>query len=93
MNVVERGATINHASTSVTTTQVSLISTGTARRSVTIQNLGSDYIWIGATGITVGNGLRLSPGQTAVIDKSPNAQIFAIASSGSQSVSLFWESD
>jgi hypothetical protein len=91
--VIERGATINHASTSVTTTQVSLISTGTARRSVTIQNLGSDYIWIGATGITVGNGLRLSPGQTAVIDKSPNAQIFAIASSGSQSVSLFWESD
>jgi len=91
--VVERGASINHASTSVTTTQVSLISTGTARRSVTIQNLGTDYIWIGATGITVGNGLRLSPGQTAVIDKSPNAQIFAIASSGTQSVSLFWESD
>ena len=90
---VERGATINHGATTVTTTQVSLISAGTTRRSVTIQNLGTDYIYIGATGITANNGLRVSPGQTAVIDKSPNAQIFAIAASGTQNVSLFWESD
>lgn len=93
MAVVERGATINHGSTSVTTTQVSLLSAGTARRSVTIQNLGTDYVWLGATGITANNGLRLAPGQTATIDKSPNAQIFAIASSGTQTVALFWESD
>lgn len=90
---VERGATINHAGASVTTTQVSLLSAGTTRRAVVIQNLGTDFVWLGATGITANSGLRLAPGQTVVIDRSPNAQIFAIASSGTQPVAMFWESD
>lgn len=90
---VERGATIAHGSGSVTTTAASLIASGSTRRSVTIQNLGNDYVYLGATGITANNGIRLSPGQTVVIDKSPNAQIFAIAASGTQSVSYLTESD
>lgn len=90
---VERGATIAHGSGSVTTTAASLIASASTRRSVTIQNLGNDYVYLGATGITANNGIRLSPGQTVVIDKSPNAQIFAIAASGTQSVSYLTESD
>lgn len=90
---VERGATIAHGSASVTTTAAQVLALATGRRSATIQNLGTDYIYIGATGITANNGLRLAAGQTVVIDKSPTAAIFAIAASGTQAVSYFTESD
>lgn len=93
VSVVERGATIGHTSESVTTTVGSILASSSTRRTITVQNLGTDYVWLGATGVTVGSGLRLAPGQTAVIDRSPNAQLFAIASSGTQSVSIFTESD
>jgi hypothetical protein len=91
--VIERGSTIGHSSASVTTTVGSILSSASTRRTITVQNLGTDYVWLGATGVAVGSGLRLAPGQTAVIDRSPNAQLFAIASSGTQSVSIFTESD
>ena len=90
---VERGTVIAHGSASVTTTAAQVLALATGRRSATIQNLGTDYIYLGATGITANNGLRLAPGQTAVIDKSPVAAIFAIAASGTQAVSYFTESD
>lgn len=90
---VERGTVIAHGSASVTTTAAQVLALATGRRSVTIQNLGTDYIYIGATGITANNGLRLAAGQTVVIDKSPTAAIFAIAASGTQAVSYFTESD
>ncbi|NBV22521.1 MAG: hypothetical protein EB141_00225 [Verrucomicrobia bacterium] len=91
--VVERGATIAHGQGSVTTSAAQFLASGSTRRSVTIQNLGNDYVYIGATGITANNGIRLSPGQTLVIDKSPNAAIFAIAASGTQTCSYLTESD
>ena len=90
---VERGTVIAHGSASVTTTAAQVLALAATRRSATIQNLGTDYIYIGATGITANNGLRLAPGQTVVIDKSPVAAIFAIAASGTQTVSYFTESD
>lgn len=93
MAVVERGATIGHGSSSVTTTAAQVVASSDTRRTVALQNLGSDYVWLGATGITTGSGLRLAPGQTAVIDRSPNAAVFAVASSGTQSVAFFTESD
>ena len=93
LSVIERGATIGHATASVTTSAAQIVASSTTRRTITVQNLGTDYVWLGATGITANNGLRLAPGQTAVIDRSPNAQIFAIASSGTQTVSIFTESD
>jgi len=91
--VVERGATIAHGQGSVTTSAAQFLASGSTRRSVTIQNLGTDYVYIGATGITANNGIRLAPGQTLVIDKSPNAAIFAIAASGTQVCSYLTESD
>ena len=90
---VERGTVIAHGSASVTTTAAQVLALAATRRSATIQNLGTDYIYIGATGITANNGLRLAAGQTVVIDKSPTAAIFAIAASGTQAVSYFTESD
>lgn len=91
--VVERGATIAHGQVSVTTSAASFIASSTTRRSLTIQNLGTDYVYLGASGITANNGIRLAPGQTFVLDKSPNAQVFAIASSGTQVCSYLTESD
>lgn len=90
---VERGSVIAHGSASVTTTAAQVLALAATRRSATIQNLGTDYIYLGATGITANNGLRLAPGQTVVIDKSPTAAIFAIAGTGTQTVSYFTESD
>lgn len=93
VKTVERGATIAHGQVSVTTSAASFIASSTTRRSVTIQNLGTDYVYLGASGITANNGIRLAPGQTFVLDKSPNAQVFAIASSGTQVCSYLTESD
>ena len=90
---VERGSVIAHGSASVTTSAAQVLALATDRRSVTIQNLGTDYIYLGATGITANNGLRLAAGDTVVIDKSPTAAIFAIVASGTQAVSYFTESD
>lgn len=90
---VERGATIAHGQVSVTTSAASFIASSTTRRSLTIQNLGTDYVYLGASGITANNGIRLAPGQTFVLDKSPNAQVYAIAASGTQVCSYLTESD
>lgn len=91
--VVERGATIAHDNASVTTSVGSILASASDRRSVTLQNLGTDYVYIGATGIVANKGIRLAPGQTLVIDKSPNAQVYAVAASGTQTVSIFLEKD
>ena len=93
LHMVERGATIAHGQVSVTTTSASFIASSTTRRSLTIQNLGTDYVYLGASGITANNGIRLAPGQAFVLDKSPNAQVFAIAASGTQVCSWLTESD
>lgn len=93
MATIERGATIAHGQVSVTTSAASFIASSTTRRSLTIQNLGTDYVYLGASGITANNGIRLAPGQTFVLDKSPNAQVFAIAASGTQVCSYLTESD
>lgn len=90
---VERGTVIAHGSASVTTSAAQVLAVSATRRSITIQNLGNDYIWLGATGITLNNGLRLAAGQTLVIDKSPVAAVFAIASTGTQAISFLTESD
>lgn len=93
VTTVERGATIAHGQVSVTTSAASFIASSTTRRSLTIQNLGTDYVYLGASGITANNGIRLAPGQTFVLDKSPNAQVYAIAASGTQVCSYLTESD
>lgn len=95
ITVVERGATITDGSASVTTTAaaVTALALDTTRRAITIQNLGTDYVWIGTTTIAVGRGIRLSPGQTLVLDKAPTPAIWAVASSGTQTISYLIEKD
>lgn len=91
--VIERGATIASTSVSVTTTSGQIVASSATRRSVVLTNLGSDNVFIGASGVNDNQGVRLSPGQTLTIDKSPTAAIHAKAGSGTQTVAVFTESD
>jgi hypothetical protein len=93
MAVIERGATIASTSASVTTTSGQIIASSATRRTIVLTNLGSDYVWIGASGVTDNQGIRLAPGQALTIDRSPTAAVHAKAASGTQTVAIFTESD
>lgn len=93
-STVERGATISQGSSTVGTAMGTVLTSSATRRTILIQNLGTDYVWLGgSTAIVVNTGARLAPGQSIVIDKSPVSAIYAAASSGSQIISYFTESD
>lgn len=93
LQVIERGTTIAHGTVSVATTSTEILSASATRRSAAITNTGSNTIWLGSSGITTSNGLRLSSGATAIIDKAPTAAIFGIAETATTSVAFFTESD
>ena len=93
VTVIERGATIASTSASVTTTSGQIVAASATRRTIVLTNLGSDYVWIGASGVTDNQGIRLAPGQALTIDKSPTAAVHAKAATGTQTVSIFTESD
>jgi len=91
--VVERGATIASTSASVTTTSGQIVASSATRRTIVLTNLGTDYVFIGASGVTDNQGIRLAPAQALTIDRSPTAAIHAKAASGTQTVAIFTESD
>ena len=90
--VVERGSIIISLSASVTTTSGQIISSSATRRSVVFTNLGTDYVWIGGSGVTDNQGIRLAPGQALTIDKS-TAAVHGKAASSTQTVAIFAEFD
>jgi hypothetical protein len=90
---VERGATIASTSASVTTTSGQIVASSATRRTIVLTNLGTDYVWIGASGVTDNQGIRLAPGQALTIDRSPTAAVHAKAATGTQTVAIFTESD
>ena len=91
--VIERGTAIASTSASVTTTSGQIVASSATRRTIVLTNLGSDYVWIGASGVTDNQGIRLAPGQALTIDRSPTAAVHAKAASGTQTVAIFTESD
>ena len=93
VKTVERGTTIFSGNASVTTTSDVVLAANAARRTIVLTNLGSDYVWIGDSGITANEGIRLAPGQTLTIDRAPTPAIYAVAASGTQTVSWFTEAD
>lgn len=91
--VIERGTVVGSTSASVTTTSGQIVASSSTRRTIVLTNLGSDYVWIGASGVTDNQGIRLAPGQALTIDKSPTAAVHAKAATGTQTVAIFTESD
>ncbi len=93
LQVVERGATIDSGSASVTTTPAAVLSADSTRRSVVLTNLGSDSVWIGDSGVVANTGIKIAPEGSLTIDHAPTPAIYAVASSGTQTVAYFVEAD
>ncbi len=93
LQVIERGATIDSGSASVTTSAAVVKAADATRRSLVLTNLGSDYVFIGDSAVAVNTGIRLAPSQALTLDKSPTAAVYAVANSGTQTVAWFTEED
>lgn len=93
ISVIERGATIDSGSTSVSTSAAVIKAADATRRSLVLTNLGTDYVFIGDSTVAVNTGIRLAPAQALTVDKSPTAAVYAIANSGTQTVAWFSEED
>lgn len=91
--VIERGATIASGNASVTTSAAAVLSADATRRAAVLTNLGTDYVWIGDSGIAANKGIRLAPSQSLTIDRAPTPAIYAVANSGTQTVAYFTEAD
>lgn len=64
-------------------TAVALPTTALAgRRRAFIQNLGSNDIYVGASGVTTATGMRVAKGATLSMEIGQNVDVYAIASSG-----------
>lgn len=84
------GTITNAAAESVTTTAGSVVSAGTYR-AIVFENVGTDYVYIGATGVTtVSYFKRLSVDEVFIFSAPfvPANAIFAIAATGTQSVRI-----
>ena len=93
LQVIERGATIDSGSASVTTSAAVVKAADATRRSLVLTNLGTDYVFIGDSAVAVNTGIRLAPSQALTLDKSPTAAVYAVANSGTQTVAWFTEED
>jgi hypothetical protein len=56
------------------------------RRSIMIQNLGTRAIYIGPTGVTTANGIRIARGANMPVEIGEDLDIYAIAAAGAQDV-------
>lgn len=75
---------------SVTTSAASVLTAGTYR-AILFENYGTDYIYIGATGVTTtSNFKRISPGEVLALTPPfvPSNAIFAISASGTQPMGI-----
>lgn len=79
---------IKNSAETVTTTAAQVLSTPLAdRKEVTIQNEGSQDVYIGSSGsVTTSNGIKISKASSATYLIPASVDIFMVASSGSQSV-------
>ena len=81
-------AAIKNTAETVTTTAAEVLSTPlSGRKEVTIQNEGSQDVYIGSTaGVTSANGIKISKASSATYLIPEDVNIFMVAASGSQDV-------
>lgn len=78
------------AATTVGQTAVPLPATNLAnRRTITIHNNGTDYVYIGASGVVTGTGLPIPPGGMRGYDFGAQVQLYAISPTNGQDVRTF----
>lgn len=81
---LNQGSAIADSAVSVLGTATVLVAAGSGRESLRFQNLGTDDIYIGSTGVTVATGQKIAAGETHIEDNAPNAAWSAIASVAGQ---------
>lgn len=87
VNTSRNVAMLNSAATVTTTAAQVLASPLAGRREVTIQNEGSQAVYIGSSaGVTAANGIKVSKNSSATFEWGEDIDIFMIAASGSQDV-------
>lgn len=77
-------AILNTQKNVTTTTGVLLASEQANRKYFYVQNLGSKKTYIGMSGVTTANGIRLSPGAIAEFRLGPSLSMHAVAEAGTQ---------
>lgn len=89
-----QGATLATDSHTLSTSASEILAENEARRSAIIQNIDASItVYVGVSGVTTGNGLKLKPGQSVTLDKAAGAAIYAIAASGTPELRTLTESD
>lgn len=90
LKVVDRAdvAMVNSAVTVDTTVGgVALVASALAeRKDILIQNLDNKAIYVGVSGVSTSNGIRIPAKSSMTLDLGPNIDIFAIAPSGTADV-------
>lgn len=83
-----RNVAMSNTQDDVTTTAAEVLAAPLAgRREVTIQNEGSQPVYIGSSvGVTAGNGIKVSKNSSATFEWGEDINIFMIANSGTQDV-------
>lgn len=60
-----------------------------SRRRILIQNLASQPIFVGPSGVTTLSGLRVAGGATLVLEAGPSLDFYAVAATGTADVRVF----
>lgn len=88
-SAISRIGGIVNAAVSVTNVSTLLkagVANATNRLTIVIQNLGTLSIYIGGSGVTVSNGIRVDVGETWILSIAESASLYAIAASGSHNI-------
>ncbi|MBI4720823.1 MAG: hypothetical protein HY770_06310 [Chitinivibrionia bacterium] len=75
--------TLRHDTKTVGIAAVEIVP-GRSRRSVIVQNLSTNDVYVGGSGVTTANGIKIIPGASATIYTS--ASVYAIASGAGSDV-------
>jgi len=82
--------TLSAAAVTVGTSAAVVSAASATRQSVLIQNLGSVDIFVGPSGVTTSNGLKVAAGETLTLDDNV-AAIYAISGTAGQNVRVLTE--
>jgi len=77
---------ITNGAQTVTTTSGLLVTAAAGRRTMLIQNLGNKAMFIGASGVSASNGVRIAAGGNTQLEIGPDLPLHAVAESGSLDV-------
>lgn len=85
---VNTGANVamTNGAASVTTTSALLVAAAAGRRKILLQNLGQKAMYIGASGVSTANGVRIASGGNTELEIGPALALHAVAESGTLDV-------